>query len=84
MNRIQIRQLADAFEAVARANHYMVGIIELLERDDLDAAEQILITRQSVAKAGGAAQRRLSLALDLIGLHRDMMICICRASRGEG
>jgi len=46
---ISAEHLADAYEAVAQANHHLVGI---LARDniaiaDYDAAEQILINRQN-------------------------------------
>lgn len=59
-------QLADAYEAVARTDHYMVGIVESVTDAERDTAEQILITRQNAGKQSGAAYRRLDLALDLL------------------
>lgn len=59
-------QLAKAYEAVARTNHYMVGIVESVTQEERDAAKQILITRQNAGKQSGAAYRRLDLALDLL------------------
>ncbi len=65
-------QLADALEAVARVNHYMVGIVGDHCADEIDAAEQLLIDRQnSVANAMPASREEsrymdLELALDLV------------------
>lgn len=59
-------QLADAYEHIARTNHYMVGITETVTPEELDSAEQILITRQNAGKQSGRAYRRLNLALDLV------------------
>jgi hypothetical protein len=59
-------QLADAFEAVCRVNHYMVGIVEPFTSNELEAAEQILITRQNASKQGGAHYWRLDMAISLI------------------
>lgn len=60
-------QLATAYEAVARVNHYMVGIVETVTDDELAEAEQILITRQNnLPRVDRAPYRRLSLALTLI------------------
>lgn len=70
---IMARQLADAYEAVARADHYLVGV---LSRDNwaidlFDAAEQVLITRQNaLASQTGRAWRRLELALDMLAYDR--------------
>lgn len=63
-------QLADAYEAVAKVDHYMVGIVESFTDAELDAAEQILITRQNAGKQSGARYRRLDLALNLIESDR--------------
>lgn len=75
------QQLADAYEAVAKANHYMIGIVEQFSDDELEAAKQILIERQNalvghhwpLGSPGyrhfhrqGGAFARLNLALDLI------------------
>lgn len=61
--------LASAFEAVARVNHYMVGIVEKFTDEELDAAEQVLIDRQNVCTAG-KRHKTLGLALDLVGNAR--------------
>lgn len=59
-------RIADAYEAVARANHYMVGIIgEKLSIPDLMDAKRVLINRQNLLRPGSAF-KRLDLALDLI------------------
>jgi len=46
---ISAEHLADAYEAVAQANHYLVGILagDNIAIADYDAAEQILINRQN-------------------------------------
>jgi hypothetical protein len=73
-------QLADAYEAVARANHYMVGIVEPCTADERDEAEQVLITRQNaLPQHRGRAHKRLDLALDLIAHDRDVQ----RRAAGE-
>jgi hypothetical protein len=56
-------QIADAFVAIATANHYMVGFVERATYDELAAAEQILIARDN---AENNANEVLNLALDLI------------------
>jgi len=66
----RIEQLADAYEAVAKVNHYMVGIVESTTRDEKDAAEQILINRQNAGRQSGAIYERLDLALDLLANDR--------------
>lgn len=49
MTIVHTEHLADAYELVAKANHYMVGIMvrDHIEPDVFDAVEQILITRQN-------------------------------------
>lgn len=59
-------QLADAYIAVARADHYMVGIVATVTTAERDAAERILISRQNAGKQSGASYRRLDLAIDLL------------------
>jgi hypothetical protein len=73
-------QLADAYEAIARTNHYMVGIVETVTETERDDAEQILITRQNAGKQSGAAYKRLDLALDLI--EHERRTALTRASQG--
>jgi hypothetical protein len=65
-------QLAEALRAVARANHYMVGIVETVTRDELDAAEQILIAQQNAlgAPSDAPAIQELELALDMVEAMR--------------
>lgn len=73
-HRYRIAQLADAFLRVARANHYMVGVIETFSDDELDAAEQRLITSQNMTTGQSVTavrNRRLyGRALDLIAEAR--------------
>lgn len=56
-------QLADAFVAVAHADHYMVGITFDYDDETLLSAEQILIDRDNAANN---ADPVLNLALDLV------------------
>ena len=63
-------QLAEAFELVAKTNHYMIGIVEPYTADELQEAKQLLITRQNRLSEPGPALAayydRLDLALDLV------------------
>lgn len=60
-------QLAAAYLAVARTNHYMVGIVEPVTDDELDAAEQLLITEENKpATTRKASSKAITLALDLV------------------
>ena len=61
-------QLADAYQAVASANHYMIGIVEPFTDDEYDQAKQELIMRQNaVDKVLDPEQFAvLDLALELI------------------
>lgn len=63
-------QLANAYEALARANHYMLGIVEPVTDDERNAAEQILIARQNAGPQKGATYKRLDLALDCLEYDR--------------
>lgn len=63
-------QLANALYAVAKADHYMVGIVEPITKDELDAAEQILIAEQNLQKPNNAAYRLYALALDMVAMER--------------
>jgi len=61
------QQLADAMLLIAKSDHYMVGLVEPVTADEIDAAEQILITRQYDTPATSKTlHRQLDLALDLI------------------
>lgn len=67
-------QLADAFEAVATANHYMVGIVDpQITSNEIDDAEQILIARQNATNEQDYPEtwKVLNLALDLLDYYRD-------------
>jgi hypothetical protein len=64
------QNLADAILAIACANHYMVGLSETVTTDELDAAEQILITKQNSTDPTDIAWLHLDLALDLIDTYR--------------
>lgn len=63
-------QLADAYEEVAHADHYMVGIVESVTDDERDAAEQILITRQNSCAPDTSAWEVFELALDCLSQDR--------------
>jgi hypothetical protein len=63
-------QIADAYLAVARANHYMVTVETNATWEELNAAKQRLIDQQNAGKQHGRAYKRLDLALDLI--ERDI------------
>jgi hypothetical protein len=68
MTRIQ--QLADAYVLVAKADHYMIGIIETVTADELDSAEQILIHLDNAADNQDAT---LNLALDCLANDRHSL-----------
>ncbi len=78
--------LANAYEAIAGVNHYMVGLVDpRITADERDEAEQILIARQNELKpsdAGSPEWDRLELALDL--LEQDRRTVLHRASQGGG
>ncbi len=63
---VRARHLADAYVHVARANHYMVGVVAAHSDDELDAAEQALITSENGAPLGSPERVRIALALDLV------------------
>lgn len=60
---VRAQHLADAFVHVARANHYMVGVVDAYTSDELDAAEQLLI---SVENAPHGEHAHVELALDIV------------------
>jgi hypothetical protein len=63
----RFEQLADAYEAVAMTNHYMVGIVEKFTDDELAGAYRLIINRQNALPPHHKTRhKRLSLALDLI------------------
>lgn len=61
MNRAE--QLAEAFVHVATVNHYQVGIVGSYTPEELDEAEQLIITRDNAADNKDPI---LELALDLM------------------
>ena len=68
----RITDLADAYEAVARVNHYMVGVVETITDDELDGAYSHLITRQNAAHPTSKRYATLELALDIIEHEKQM------------
>lgn len=74
--------LADAYLKVAEANHYMVGIVGDISRDDRERAHALLVDRENEAldDDNGPDQRIAKLALDL--LEHDMQQATTRASQG--
>ena len=63
-------QIADAFHAVAKANHWMVSVTERVTIDDLDEATQILITRQNEGPQSGKTFKTFELAFALMEIAR--------------
>ncbi len=65
-------QLAEAYLKIAQADHYMVGLVEVVTDDELEDARQILISGvcdlEYADIAGETAELRAQydLALDLI------------------
>lgn len=69
-NIVRVNHLADAFEAVGRVNHYMVGVVGHYTDEELDRAEQILINKQNLGPQKGARYMTLERALDCIEAER--------------
>ena len=67
---LRAQKLADAFHAVGKVNHYMVGVTFNFTPDDLDAAEQLLIDKQNAGPQKGASFQALERALDAIEHER--------------
>jgi hypothetical protein len=65
-NVVKVQQLADAFHEVGKINHYMVGVTCGFDREELEAAEQVLIDRQNAGPQKGKAFQALERALDEI------------------
>ena len=72
MTLVSAEHLADAYEAVAKVNHYLVGVVgrDALEWGDFEAAEQILIARENASVGGSRAEKRIGLALDILAYDR--------------
>lgn len=65
-------QLAYAMLAIAKVDHYMVGLVETVTWEEASAAEQILIEAQNtLLNVGGHEHKRYNLAIDLI----EQVIC---------
>jgi hypothetical protein len=65
-NVVKVQQLADAFHEVGKINHYMVGVTCGFDREELEAAEQVLIDRQNAGPQKGKAFQALERALEEI------------------
>lgn len=72
MSLVSAKQLADAYEAIAKVNHYLVGIVarDEITLEDYDAAEQILIDRQNSRTEKSRSWNVLELALDILEYDR--------------
>lgn len=70
------QDLADAYIALARANHYMLGITTQspLTLDDFDEAMQILIRIQNNLRSDVPDYAVLDLALDLLEQNRKELL----------
>ena len=64
---INPEHLAEAYIKVAQADHYLVCVAPECTEDDLDAAEQILISRDNAADNKDPV---LNLALDILEDNR--------------
>lgn len=66
------QQLADALILVAKADHYMVGIVDPNQYsiDDWDGAFDILVTAQNRETEGSEDWASIDLALDLCENYR--------------
>jgi hypothetical protein len=75
-------QLAEALYQVAAVNHYMVGLVEPHTREELEAAEQLLITAQNKWHPANVKYKRYDLALDLVEQHKRQALPGWAVSRG--
>ena len=66
VNLVRCSHLADAFEQVARVNHYMIGIVEDYTDEELLGAEQQLIARQNAGTQQGQRFATFERALDMV------------------
>lgn len=68
-NVVRVAHIAEAYEHVARINHYLVGVIVTqgpITTPELEAAEQLLIDKQNAGPQKGQRYVVLDRALDLI------------------
>jgi len=63
---IRAHHVADAFQKAARVNHYLVGVVGTLTREELEQAKQILISEQNAGPQKGKVYLDLDRALDMI------------------
>jgi hypothetical protein len=69
------QHVASALLALARADHYMIGLIEDITLEELNDAEQILITRQNRCRTTNSIYyRTLDRALDLLDIRRKKLL----------
>lgn len=60
-------QLADAMLAIAKADHYMIGLVETVTWEEAVEAEQVLIKAQNAMVVTDSHEhKRYDLAIDLI------------------
>ena len=65
--KTRTEQLAEALLAIARVDHYTVGIVEPITNDELDGAEQLIISGQNaLPMQSGTLYDICNLALDII------------------
>lgn len=74
-------QLAEAVYKVAKANHYMVGIVEPVTQDEIDGARELLIDKQNALHPANARYAVCDLALDI--LDRPVMHGVPIKAEGE-
>ena len=75
VSRTQSRgqQLAEAFAAIAKTDHYMVGLTETITEAELEEAEQLLIQSQNSLEPETTQWLIYDLALDLIEYkHKEL------------
>lgn len=71
-NNVRAWHVYEAFRHVARVNHYLVGVVGTITRDELDAARQIAIQKQNEQKRG-KVWNDLERTLDLMDhVEKDM------------
>lgn len=81
---IRANQIADAFHEVGKANHYMVGVTIEFNREELEAAEQILIDRQNAGPQKGKSFQALEHALDAIEHERFVRFVMAERAKPGG
>lgn len=77
-------QLAEALKLIAGADHYMVGLVEPVSIDEIDNAEQILITNQNKTDEGTIRWAVYDLAIDLCEQMRGKYYSTADEGTDEG